>query len=162
MKNPIVFLGLCALVSLASCGQPEPEIDPQKEADNLIATSREWARAAQTGDTDSILSYWSEDAVLIMPQGPAVEGQAALREVLKGAEGVPGFEVNWEPKEAYVSESGDLGYIIAHKYFKMPDSTGQPFTTFHREVTIWKKQADGSWKNVVDIYNSDPTLTSID
>jgi ketosteroid isomerase-like protein len=31
------------------------------------------------------------------------------------------------------------------------DSTGQAKKEHFRSVTIWKKQSDGKWKNVVDI-----------
>ncbi|WP_445383641.1 YybH family protein [Robiginitalea sp. IMCC43444] len=160
MKTNNIYTVLCALLLVVSCGKSET--DPQLEAENLMQTSRDWAQAARSGNTDSILSFWTEDAVLIMPQGPAVQGQAALREVVAFGETMPGFEVNWEPREAHVSKSGDLGYVIAHKYVKFRDTTGQQISSFHREVTIWKKQEDGSWKNVVDIYNNDPTLTSIE
>ena len=38
-------------------------------------------------------------------------------------------------------------------------SPGEPALKGHEE--IWKKQEDGTWKNAVDIYNSDPSITSI-
>jgi hypothetical protein len=28
-------------------------------------------------------------------------------------------------------------------------------------VGIWEKQKDGAWKNTIDIYNPDPSITSI-
>lgn len=97
-----------------------------------------------------------------MPQGqPTVKGNDAIRKMLEGNANIPGFEVNWEPKEAFVSQSGDLGYVLAHKYFRMRDSLGNTVTIFNRGVEIWEKQEDGSWKNVVDIFNENPSLTSI-
>lgn len=39
----------------------------------------------------------------------------------------------------------------------MPDSTGALMTQYNKVVTVWKKQEDGSWKNVVDMWNSDPS-----
>jgi len=35
----------------------------------------------------------------------------------------------------------------------MPDGT--PMTDHGKYATIWRKQTDGSWKVVVDIFNSD-------
>jgi ketosteroid isomerase-like protein len=40
---------------------------------------------------------------------------------------------------------------------KAPD--GSPIEEIFRGVTIWRRQADGSWKNVVDISNSPPVVT---
>jgi ketosteroid isomerase-like protein len=36
-----------------------------------------------------------------------------------------------------------------------PDPAGKPVTDRGKYVTIWKKQADGSWKVIADIFNSD-------
>ena len=41
------------------------------------------------------------------------------------------------------------------------DTLGNTKTVFNKGVEIWKKQADGSWKNVVDIANEDPSINSI-
>jgi ketosteroid isomerase-like protein len=36
----------------------------------------------------------------------------------------------------------------------MNDAKGKPITDRGKYVTVWKKQADGNWKVVVDIFNS--------
>jgi ketosteroid isomerase-like protein len=59
---------------------------------------------------------------------------------------------------AFVSKGGDLGYVLVKNYFKVPaDTLGNMMTLENKGVEIWKKQADGSWKNVVDIYTPEPT-----
>jgi ketosteroid isomerase-like protein len=136
-------------------------VDQKAEQEELMKLSREWAKAAQGTDTEKILSYWAEDALLIPPDQASLRGHEQLEKMLEGASGIPGFEVNWEPKEAYVSKSGELGYVIAHKYFKFPDATGKINTAYFIEVGIWKKQENGKWKNTIDIYNPDPSITSI-
>jgi ketosteroid isomerase-like protein len=35
------------------------------------------------------------------------------------------------------------------------DAEGNPVTTVGKYVTVWKKQADGQWKVVADIFNRD-------
>ncbi len=37
----------------------------------------------------------------------------------------------------------------------MNDSLGNPVTKFGTGVTIWRKEVDGSWKNIVEIMNED-------
>jgi ketosteroid isomerase-like protein len=143
---------------VACAGQ---EVNQETEAQELMQLSREWAATASTDDLEKTLSYWDSDAVVMMPGQAAVKGHDAIRKMLEGNANIPGFEVSWEPKEAYVSASGDLGYVIAHNYIKMQGPDGNKITIFNKGVEIWKKQEDGSWKNVVDIFNEDPTLTSI-
>lgn len=134
---------------------------PKPIAKNLMEASRAWARDAQEGDIDKIIGYWDQDAVLMMPGMADLKGRDQLRQMVEGSSGVPGFEIDWEPREARVSASGELGYVVAHKYFKVNDSLGNPVISYFREVTIWEKKPDGSWKNIIDIYNVDPSITSI-
>lgn len=63
----------------------------------------------------------------------------------------PSFKISWEPKTAEISKSGDLGYLIEDSQITVNDSTGKPVTQNFKSVTVWKKQADGTWKNVVDV-----------
>ena len=120
--------------------------------------SRQWAKSKTPEET---LSYWSEDAILIAPGQPTLRGKEEIAKMIEGTAQIPGFEVNWEPKEVFVSKSGDLAYLIENNYFAMNDSLGNQVKTFNKAVTIWKKQADGTWKNVVDTWNEDPSITSL-
>lgn len=153
------LLTAIALLILLACAAPP--VDQEAEAQTLMDLSRAWAQAANANDHEKTLDFWAEDAVVMSPDQPALKGHDAIRGMLEGSSQIPGFEVNWEPKEAYVSKCGDMGYVLAHNYFKFQDSTGNTITTFNKAVEIWKKQEDGSWKNAVDIFNADPTLTSI-
>ena len=123
--------------------------------------SREWSKAASSNDLEKTLSYWASDAMVLVPGQPTIKGHEEIRKMLQANAAIPGFEVAWEPQEAFVSESGDMGYAIGHNYVSMNDSTGNKITLFNKGVEIWQKQDDGSWKNVVDIFNADPSLTSI-
>lgn len=139
----------------------EQTIDQKAEAEKLMELSREWALSAQEDNLERTLDYWSEDAILMSSGQAALRGHDEIMKMLEETSQIPGFEVNWEPKEAFVSKCGDLGYVIADNYFKFPDSIGNIVTTYGRAVEIWRKQEDGTWKNVVDISTPDPSVTSI-
>ena len=160
-RNIMKKLLLLSILFTGLFGCTNQTVDQKTEAEKLMELSREWAKSAATDDIDKTLNYWADDALVMAPGQPALKGHDAIRKMLEGNANIPGFEVSWEPKEAFVSQSGDLGYVIAHNYFKMQDSLSNTFTIFNKGVEIWKKQEDGSWKNVVDIFNEDPTLTSI-
>ncbi|MCK4822426.1 hypothetical protein KA005_42070 [bacterium] len=57
---------------------------------------------------------------------------------------------------ADVSESTDIGYTHGKYELKTTDSTGAKNTTYGYYITVWKKQADGSWKFVFDTGNELP------
>ncbi|MCB0665937.1 MAG: DUF4440 domain-containing protein [Saprospiraceae bacterium] len=159
MKTKNVFMMLAVITFILPCKSQTTE--QIKEEKNLMELSRAWAKTVQNGNTNQIVSYWSEDAVLMTPDQGKIEGRQNLAAMVESSTQIPGFEIGWEPKSAHVAKSGDLGYVIAHKYVKVPDQTGNLNTIYFIEVGIWEKQEDGSWKNTVDIYNPDPSINSI-
>jgi len=152
---------LCATLFLIfSC--EKPAIDQKAEAEKLMELSRDWAKSVQNKEVENMLSYWAEDAILMSPNEAAVKGKESLRGMVERSMKIKGFEINWEPQEAFVSKSGDLGYVIIKNYMTMPiDTLGNTRTVFNKGVEIWKKQEDGTWKNAIDISNADPSITSI-
>ena len=122
----------------------------------LMQTSRNWAKAAATRNADSALAYWSDDAVVLEPDQPALVGKSAIRQMVVGSMKDPKFSITWEPERAAISESGDMGYLIEHNRVTFTDSTNKVRTVYGKAVTIWKKDANGNWKCVVDTFNGNP------
>jgi ketosteroid isomerase-like protein len=57
----------------------------------LLERDAEWAALASEGrDVDSIVSYWTDDAVMFPPDLPAVTGRIALREYVEASSQIPG------------------------------------------------------------------------
>jgi uncharacterized protein (TIGR02246 family) len=146
-----------ALVVLVSaCADPLPRVDVEAEGAELMRISREWSSVASTGDMEATLSYWAEDATMMAPGQPPMRGKQAIREYLESTSSIPGFTVRWEPLEAHVAASGDLAYLIERNQFSYQDSTGARITESNKVVTVWRKESDDSWKNVIDMWNADP------
>ena len=155
---PMVFAGV-AVGCNGSAGDSSAAATSAKPADQsaaLMQTSRDWAKAAATGNLDSIVSYWADDAIVLEPDQPAHVGKAAIRKMVEGSLKVPKFSITWEPERASISESGDVGYLIEHNRFTFADSTGKVHTQFGKAVTIWRKDTNGNWKCVVDTWNASP------
>ena len=122
-----------------------------------MQVSREWSKHAASDSIDKILSYWADDAVVMSPGQPPIKGKKAIREMIEGTSKIPGFKISWEPLSVVVSKSGDLAYMIEQNQITVSDSLGNPLTEFNKSVTIWRKENDGSWKNIVDMWNTDPS-----
>jgi uncharacterized protein (TIGR02246 family) len=155
-SNRLLVLAIAAclvVLPLSACGS---KADPKAEEQRLMETSRAWSRVAQSGDVDAILAYWSDDAVVIQPGQEVTRGREPLRAMIERMNKLPGFAISWEPLEARISDAGDMGYLIERTQLTINGPDGKPVTQQYRAVTIWRKQADGSWKNVVDISNPGP------
>jgi ketosteroid isomerase-like protein len=151
------FLGTLVVVALAACAAEPPSIDTEAEEAELMRISREWSEVAGSGDLDATLAYWADDAVMMPPGMPPLKGKKAILEFIEASGSIPGSAIRWEPLEAHVSPSGDFAYLLERNEISFQDSTGVQVTEWNKVVTVWRKQADGSWKNVLDIWNADPT-----
>jgi ketosteroid isomerase-like protein len=135
----------------------QPGVDVALETEPLLEADRAWAAIAAANDNlDSIVSFWTDDARVVMSDQPAWVGKAAIREMVAGTMAIPGFRVSWTPETAVVAASGDLGYTFGTNAFTAPDSTGQLVTSTGRYLTVWRKGTDGRWRCAVDFGNPGP------
>jgi uncharacterized protein (TIGR02246 family) len=152
MKKIMLF----PLLSMAVLGCGKPAFDAKAEGEKLMQISKDWSQATATGDVEKVVGYWADDAVLIEPGMAVLRGKKDIRQMVEKSFKSPGFKISWEPQSAEVAESGDLGYLVEKSQITFNDSTGKAITQHFNALTVWKKQADGSWKNVVDISTAEP------
>lgn len=153
-----LFLIAITGLLLASCGKEQTAEQKKQEEAILLETSRKWS---QSFSTEDYFSFIGEDGIMMAPDQPLLEGPKEIRKVLQEFQSLPGFKVTWEPQVAFVSKSGDLGYTIDKMLVNFDDENGNTANIFQKVVSIWKKNDQGEWKMAVDIWNADPTITSI-
>jgi len=117
--------------------------------DSLIQAEQAFARTSvEKGMKEAFLAYLAEDAILFRP-GP-IPGKAWLRD-----RPAPAIVLSWRPAYAEVARAGDVGFTFGPWELRSqdPKDTDVAYGTF---VTVWRKQADGSWKVAVDLGTSGP------
>ena len=62
--------------------------------------------------------------------------------------------LEWTPLDAWGSRGGDLGVTTGTWKFTGPPPGATVVTG--RYVTVWRKNAAGQWKGLIDIGNPDP------
>ena len=115
----------------------------------------EWSKAAGAKDVDKTASYYADDAVVLPPNLPTINGKQAARAMWQGMFSVPGFGGGWKVAKLEVARSGDLAYVTGTYELSETDAKGKPMTDKGKYLEIWKKQADGTWKCTIDMFNSD-------
>jgi len=116
----------------------------------------EWSKAAGSSrDVEKTVSYYSDDALVMPPNIPTLTGKEPIRALWKSMLGSPSFSGGWQATKVEVARSGDMAYVSGNYEFKETDAGGKPITDKGKYLEIWKKQADGSWKCVADMFNSD-------
>lgn len=149
------LLGLGFMMGTAGCAPHAPDL--AAEAQRLSARDQEWARLAAAGqDVEQTASYWSDDAVIV-PQGqPVVEGKAAIRAFVAGAFHTPGLHISWKSSQPAFSPDGKFAYLRGTNTLTMPGPDGQPLTLTGRSLTLWRRDADGQWRCILDMWNDPP------
>ena len=148
MKNTIRIALLASTVLAMPLGATA-----SSDQEALMQVSRDWSKAAATGNVDAMVSYWADDAVVMPPGQAALSGKAAIRAYVESSLKIPGFTISWEPQSASVQ--GGQGYLIEKNRVTFTGEKGELVTVNGKAVTVWRKNADGQWKCVVDIWNDD-------
>src|SRR6266571_784887 len=151
--KPLVVCGCFALLSLAfvgTAGAADPKIEQA-----LRDLDAQWSKDAGAKDVDKTVSYYAEGAVVMPPNAPSATTKEAIRGAWREMLTTPGAAISWKATKVEVAKSGDLAYVSGTYEETTTDASGKPVKDRGKYVEIFKKQADGTWKAVVDIWNSD-------
>ncbi|HKQ19528.1 MAG TPA: DUF4440 domain-containing protein [Candidatus Eisenbacteria bacterium] len=127
------------------------------EKRKVLERDVEWSELASKGrDVEGILSFWTDDAIVMPPGQPSVVGKAALREYVRASLQIPGFSISWKSSDATLSPDGNVAYLCGENRVTMDGPDGARITMTGRAVTIWRKEGDGEWRCSIDIWNEPP------
>jgi ketosteroid isomerase-like protein len=141
----LVFLVVIACVAL---GQTSG-----KETDAILAADAAWLNVYQAKDLDKSVAFCDEQGSMLAPNAPIAVGKDAIAKLI--AEDFAHDNIEWHANKVGVSRSGDLGYTSGATGMTFKDASGKTVVYKGKYLTVWKKQADGSWKVLYDMFNSD-------
>lgn len=150
------FVLLFLFLSLSTACQSSATSDTRAADEaTLRKLDDEWSKAVGARDVEKTISYYSDDAIVMPPNIPTLTGKEPIRALWKSMLGSPDFSGGWKVVKVEVARSGDLAYVSGNYEFNEKDDSGKPITDKGKYLEVWKKQADGTWKCVADMFNSD-------
>ena len=159
MITALVFL-LCFAFS---CQQP---VEEAAEEVGVMALSEEdiaankalteaYVQGINANDWAAVTALYTEDAILMPPNQPLVQGREAI---LAWAEAFPPL-TEFDLTLVEIDGFGDLAYVRGTGAMTMtPEGAPEPIKDKVKYIEIRRKQDDGSWLIAIDIMNSDLTL----
>ena len=144
---------IALLIVISGCNQQPPDNRAADES-TIRNLDAQWSKTAGTHDLDGIVSYYSDDAVLLPPNAPAITGKQSIRAAWINL-AAPSVSLSWQSSKVEVARSGDLAYTTGTYTDVVKDPQGKLITDKGKIMEVWKKQPDGGWKVVADTYNSD-------
>lgn len=148
---------IAALVLVLAACKPQPETAEQMnarmsaEADSaktyIEAANAAAARHMAAGNTDSALAHYADNAVVMMPGMPPMQGKAAITQGFRGMMQQMGGSMTIAFHTLNVSASGPVAIERGHWVMTAPMADSGNY------LTHWHKM-DGRWMIVEDINNS--------
>jgi uncharacterized protein (TIGR02246 family) len=148
------LLGCLAILLFTTACNPTPADTRAADEQTIKDLDAQWAKTAGSHDLDGTVSYYTDDAVLLPPNAPIAAGKAAIRTSWASLLD-PNISLSWQATHVDVSQSGDLAYLTGTYTLTMTDAKGKPVADRGKLIEVFRKQPDGKWKTVADMYNSD-------
>lgn len=151
-------LGLALVGSAVACAKAAeaPMNDPVADKAAVDAVRNQEMSALNSGVVDSMLVVYTDDIVMMPPNEAMVTGSAALRTWIDTT--LKQVTMTGRYTSSSVEVSGDLA--VDHYTGELtvtPKAAGaKPTTETIKGLHILRRQADGSWKIIKDVWNSDP------
>jgi uncharacterized protein (TIGR02246 family) len=152
-RSLFACLGLFALAAACTTRVPDTRKADIKAVKDVEAA---WVTDIATKDADKFASYYSEDASLLLPNAPIINGRENIRTALKPMLADPNFALTFQSTRAEASKGGDFVYTIGTYSMTLSRPSDKTAVTDKgKYLTVFKKQPDGSWKAVADMISSD-------
>lgn len=150
------ILGAVVMALVATSCTQRPDLTAEQAAIRTI--DNQMVVALNARELDRWLTFVADDASMMPPNGAAVVGKEAIRAMLSELMAIPTFSVIHHPGAVEVSRSADMAYVRYSYELTMKDANGVAVTEKGKDVSIFRKQAGGSWKLLIDMWSSDTPL----
>jgi ketosteroid isomerase-like protein len=145
---------ILAVLAMSLFGAATARAAEPTTADQLIAIDKAFSDyAAAHGTAEAYREYMDPTDSREFAGGKEPARGAAAIYLAQGGDKPSTGLLAWTPSEALPSASGDMGVTWGHWTYTPADKTRKPVTGLH--VTVWRKDAAGHWKGLVDIGNPD-------
>jgi ketosteroid isomerase-like protein len=126
----------------------------------VVNTERSFAKySIEKGAPAAFYHFIADTGITLSASGPPRTKETYAKMTAAQQEkkpNTPKSTLEWEPVFSYVSASGDMAYNWGPYKYTVTDIKGNQQVAYGYFVTVWKKQADNSWKFVLDAGNISP------
>jgi ketosteroid isomerase-like protein len=135
---------------------PNPLADPTMTPGKALLFDLEakFAKDVAARGGEAFANWFADDGVALGNGAAPLIGKVAIAR--SAAWSPKAYQLTWTPTDGLMGPSGDMGYTWGHYEGHSKDANGNPVITSGRYMTIWRKQADGNWKVVLDAGSTEP------
>jgi len=158
MKRSLISSAFAIAILILGAGLAAAQkITPE---DAIRTADQQWLKVFAARDLERSVTFCAEDGSILAPNQPIATGREAIGKSFSGFFALPALNISWVPDRIQVAKSGELGFTSGKYQMTFNDPAGKQMSDKGKYVTVWKKQSDGSWKVLLDIFNSDLSATA--
>lgn len=158
MKTRLVLILSLIVVPIAIvCNFPRQTLAAAFDDSAVREADAAWSNAAGAKDLDKTVSFYSDDALVLPPNEPAVTGKEGIRKLWGGfLDSITSMK--WKATRVEMANSGEMAVLTGVYEMTMKDGSKDR----GKYCEVWKQQSDGTWKCGIDMFSSDiPTPAAV-
>ena len=155
---PLTIAAIAAL-GLSGCTKSaKAAADPAKIEQSIRAQEAQWQKDYAAKDMNALAGHYADDGEIGDAGSPVVSNDVDRRKELQTLVDDPNLKLNFSADRVEVASAGDIAYSRGHFTITTTDpKTNKPVDGQGSYLTVYKKQADGSWKATEDFITPGPS-----
>ena len=154
---PLTIAAVAALGVSGCTKGAKAAADPVAVEQSIRAQEAQWVKDYAAKDMNALAGHYADNAELGDAGSSVVSDDVSRRKELQALITDPNLKLTFAADRVDVASSGDLAYSRGHYAITTTDAkTNKPVDSQGSYLTVYKKQADGSWKAVEDFITPGP------
>ena len=154
MQRLVLTMGIVICLGFSVGCQQQPAGFSAADRTAIRQADENSVKLMNAKDWKGVLAVWAEDAIEMPSNGPVVQGKAAIQSWMDTN---PPFS-NFQTQSLEIEGQSDLAIDRGTYSMTLTPAGAAPIMDHGKYLTVWRKQADGTWKVVRDTFNSDLPL----
>ena len=143
----LLSLAIIMMILFSGCHMKNKPQSIETWKQEIRETERAFAEMVHEKGLHAAFTAFAADDAVMLRNEELIIGKDAIDEFYRNSHSTG---LNWAPDHIDVAESGDLAYTYGHYTYTYRDNEGNEHISTGVFHTVWKRQADGSWKFVWD------------
>ncbi len=148
-RAPVILLAIAIPVVLAACEQYRSDV---RSVERLETAIEEFYQAIETNDVEGRLALFADEAIMMPDGGDLIGGHEDIATVVRSGEGYQFRIDDLERLELHVDN--EIAFTANAYVYSWHPVGEEPQWHPTRNVHIWKKQTDGSWRLYLDLWQN--------
>ena len=152
----VLWTAALALIVAAAAARPGAQpgaFGPSQ----IMQADRDFAKSVTERNRETFLGFIAEATTFNGGTPGEIHGRDAVLKEWDAFFDPKGPSLTWAPQHGEVIGAGDVGYTVGRSLFKQTGADGKVTERAGEYLTVWRRQADGSWKVVFDTGSSLPS-----